>query len=59
MRAVLASHLSNCATKATPFGTVITKQREWSPKKIDAAIAAVVAASQALLAKPERAIVVL
>jgi phage terminase large subunit-like protein len=58
-RAVLAQHLSHCVTKATQYGTVITKQREWSPKKIDAAVALVVAANAALLAKPERRIVVL
>jgi phage terminase large subunit-like protein len=58
-RAVLAAHLANAVTKQTQHGTVITKQREWSPKKIDAAVAAVVAASQALTAKPEKAIMVL
>lgn len=58
-RAVLARHLSNAVTKATMHGTVITKQKDWSPRKIDAAVAAVVAAQQALLAKPEKRILML
>lgn len=60
LKDALAAHLANCATKPTPHGTVITKQKEWSPKKIDLAIATVVAASVALVpATPRRQVFVL
>ena len=53
-------HLMNATVKATPNGTVIVKDREWSPRKIDLAVAAVIAASHALRpAEPEREIIVL
>lgn len=53
-------HLMNATTKSTPQGTVIMKATEWSPRKIDLAVAAVIAASHALVpSKPERKIFVL
>lgn len=53
-------HLMNAATKPTPSGTVIVKQTDWSPRKIDLAVAAVIAASHALVVqRPERKIIVL
>ena len=56
----LNEHLMNATTKATPNGTVIVKQTDWSPKKIDLAVASVIAASHALVvARPERKILVL
>lgn len=56
----LNEHLMNASTKSTPNGTVIVKQSDWSPRKIDLAVASVIAASQALVAqRPERKIVVL
>lgn len=54
------SHLANATTKNTPNGIVIVKATEWSPRKIDLAVAAVIAASHALVAQaPERDIFVL
>jgi phage terminase large subunit-like protein len=40
--AVLARHVGHCAAKDTPFGRVVTKEHPDSPRKIDAAVAAVV-----------------
>jgi phage terminase large subunit-like protein len=40
-------HLENAATKESPYGTRITKDHPDSPRKIDAAVAAVVALSRA------------
>lgn len=45
--AVLARHLRNCVTKNKPGGEVVTKEYLDSPRKIDAAIAAVVAYDRA------------
>jgi phage terminase large subunit-like protein len=45
---VLARHVGHCVAKDTPFGTVITKAHKDSPRKIDAAVAAVVAYDRAL-----------
>lgn len=56
----ISEHLNNAVTKSTPNGTVIVKQSEWSPRKIDIAVAAVIAASHALVAqRPEKKILVL
>lgn len=52
----MARHLRNCRTKETPQGVMITKESAASPRKIDAAVAAVVAFERAwvhLLAEPE------
>ena len=53
-------HLMNATTRDTPSGTVIVKATQWSPRKIDLAVAAVIAASHAVRpVAPERKIVVL
>lgn len=43
----LAAHISNCVAKATPQGDVIVKDKKSSTRKIDAAVAAIVAADRA------------
>ncbi len=50
LRKALSRHLSNATVKDTPSGTVITKPKEKSPRKIDLAIAACVAFSEAVRA---------
>ena len=45
---VLARHFGNAVTKQTPQGTVIVKDSKSSPRKIDAAVAAVVAHDRAV-----------
>ena len=44
----LARHLANAVTKVTPQGTTIVKDAKGSPRKIDAAIAAVIAHDRAM-----------
>jgi phage terminase large subunit-like protein len=44
---VLAAHIGHCAAKDTPHGTIVTKAHPDSPRKIDAAVAAVVAYERA------------
>ncbi|MGB2953530.1 MAG: hypothetical protein WBB74_09100 [Gaiellaceae bacterium] len=44
---LLARHVGYCVTKTTPYGTTITKAHPDSPRKIDAAVAAVVAYERA------------
>lgn len=44
---VLARHLRNCVTKLKPGGEVVTKEYADSPRKIDTAIAAIVAYDRA------------
>jgi hypothetical protein len=44
---VLARHLGHCRTKDTPYGPIVTKDAPDSPRKIDAAVAAVVAYDRA------------
>ena len=44
---VLARHVGHCIAKETPFGTIIGKEHPDSPRKIDAAVAAVVAFERA------------
>lgn len=39
----LAAHIANCHAKATPLGDLVTKDKRNSPRKIDAAVAAIVA----------------
>lgn len=43
----LARHVGNCIAKDTPAGTVVTKAFADSPKRIDAAVAAIVAYDRA------------
>lgn len=45
--AVLARHIGHAVAKVTPYGTVITKSHPDSPRRIDAAVAAVVAYERA------------
>jgi phage terminase large subunit-like protein len=44
---VLARHVGHCVAKETPFGTIIGKEHPDSPRKIDAAVATVVAFERA------------
>lgn len=39
----LATHLGNCVAKSTPQGDLVSKDKKGSPRKIDAAVAAIVA----------------
>jgi phage terminase large subunit-like protein len=41
--ALLARHVGHCVTKPTPHGLIVTKEHPDSPRKIDAAVAAIVA----------------
>lgn len=43
----LATHLGNAIAKATPMGDLIAKDKRGSPRKIDAAVAAIVALDRA------------
>jgi phage terminase large subunit-like protein len=45
--ALLARHVGHCVTKATPHGLIVTKDHPDSPRKIDAAVAAIVAYERA------------
>jgi phage terminase large subunit-like protein len=44
---VLRRHIDHCVAKVTPYGTVITKSHPDSPRKIDCAVAAVIAHERA------------
>jgi len=39
----LARHVSHCIAKATPMGDLVNKDKKGSPRKIDAAVAAIAA----------------
>ncbi|WP_267309207.1 phage terminase family protein [Mycobacterium barrassiae] len=39
----LASHMAHCVAKATPQGDLVSKDKRGSPRKIDAAVAAIAA----------------
>lgn len=39
----LAAHVAHCVARSTPRGSVVTKDRRGSPRKIDAAVAAIIA----------------
>lgn len=43
----LASHVSHCVAKSTPMGDLVSKDKRGSPRKIDAAVAAIVAFDRA------------
>lgn len=43
----LASHFANCVAKRTSYGDVVVKDAKSSPRKIDAAVAAIVAIDRA------------
>ena len=39
----MAAHFGNCVAKATPMGDLVSKDKKGSPRKIDAAVAGIVA----------------
>lgn len=43
----LASHVAHCVAKRTPLGDLVSKDKRGSPRKIDAAVAAIVAYDRA------------
>ncbi|BCP05630.1 hypothetical protein MINTM019_30860 [Mycobacterium paraintracellulare] len=43
----LASHIAHCVAKPTPMGDLVSKDKRGSPRKIDAAVAAIVAYDRA------------
>ena len=43
----LAAHLAHCVAQSTPMGDLVSKDRRGSPRKIDAAVAAIVALDRA------------
>lgn len=43
----LAAHMSHCVAKRTPMGDLVSKDKRGSPRKIDAAVAAIVAYDRA------------
>ena len=45
--ALLAEHVGNCLAKDTPWGTLVTKEHPDSPRKIDAAVACIIAHERA------------
>lgn len=51
----LAAHVAHCVAKSTPMGDLVSKDKRGSPRKIDAAVAAIVAFDRAAFhAKPAR-----
>jgi len=48
----LARHLANAVVKQTPAGAYLTKESHSSPRKIDLAVAAVIAFDRATHSKP-------
>lgn len=42
-----AAHMANCKAKSTPMGDLVSKDKRGSPRKIDAAVAAIVAYDRA------------
>lgn len=43
----LANHIAHCVAKSTPMGDLVSKDKRGSPRKIDAAVAAIVALDRA------------
>ncbi|WP_084021655.1 terminase large subunit domain-containing protein [Mycobacterium avium] len=43
----LAAHVAHCVAKSTPMGDLVSKDKRGSPRKIDAAVAAIVAYDRA------------
>lgn len=48
----LAVHIGNCVAKPTPMGDLVSKDKRMSPRKIDAAVAAIIAFDRAAVAQP-------
>ncbi|MCH9736136.1 MAG: phage terminase family protein, partial [Actinomycetia bacterium] len=44
----LAAHFDHCVAKPTPLGDVVSKDKKGSPRKIDAAVAAIIAYDRAI-----------
>ena len=44
---VLGRHVGHCVAKQTPYGRVVTKEHPDSPRRIDVAVAAVIAYERA------------
>ena len=44
----LAAHMAHCVAKPTPMGDLVSKDKRGSPRKIDAAVAAIVAHDRAV-----------
>ncbi len=45
---ILAAHVGHAIAKTTPYGTVVTKSHPDSPRRIDAAVAAIIAYERAV-----------
>lgn len=43
----MAAHFGNCVAKATPMGDLVSKDKKGSPRKIDAAVGAIIAFDRA------------
>lgn len=43
----MAAHVAHCVAKSTPMGDLVSKDKRGSPRKIDAAVAAIVAFDRA------------
>ena len=43
----MAAHMANAVAKPTPMGDLVSKDKRGSPRKIDAAVAAIVALDRA------------
>jgi len=43
----LSAHVAHCVAKPTPMGDLVSKDKRGSPRKIDAAVAAIVAFDRA------------
>ncbi|MDR1513173.1 MAG: terminase large subunit [Propionibacteriaceae bacterium] len=50
----LAAHVANCRAKSTPMGDLVNKDKRGSPRKIDAAVAAIVAFDRAAFHAKQR-----
>jgi phage terminase large subunit-like protein len=52
---ILLEHFGNCVAKDTPYGTAVTKDHPDSPRKIDGAVASIIAADRAMWHQTEGA----
>jgi len=50
----MAAHFGNCVAKATPLGDLVSKDKRGSPRKIDAAVAGIVAFERAAWHRAKR-----
>ena len=48
LAARLAQHIDNCVIRETPYGVAVTKQHPDSPKRIDGAVASIIAYDRAM-----------